>query len=123
MADPRTRFLIPLLILAGAAALYGQGPFQTREPPLADESDRGVEHVKGRFDPDEPVQRAEHRVPGGPAPATLPGEILKTPGVVPAQYTRVVAAPAGELPTPVVTLNIEGSDVAPTGQAVIYKLH
>ncbi|HKB01678.1 MAG TPA: hypothetical protein VKD90_05630 [Gemmataceae bacterium] len=119
MPDPRTRFLLPLVLIAGTAALYAQGPFQTREPPLADEVDPA--EVKGRFDPDEPVQRAQHTTPGT-APATLPGEILTTPGVVPAQYTRVVA-PAGELPTPVVTLNIDGNEAAPTGQPVVYKLH
>src|SRR5262245_58613781 len=119
MPDPRTRFLLPLVLIAGTAALYAQGPFQTREPPLADEVDPA--EVKGRFDPDEPVQRHQHTTPGT-APATLPGEILTTPGVVPAQYTRVVA-PAGELPAPVVTLNIEGNEAAPTGQPVVYKLH
>jgi uncharacterized repeat protein (TIGR01451 family) len=115
MAYPRTRFLVPLLVIAGAAALYAQGPFQTREPPLADDGDRM--QVKGPSAPDESVQRAQHL-----APATLPGEILTDPHVVPAQYTQVVG-PVGELPTPLVTLNIEGSDVAPTGQAVVYKLH
>ncbi|MBO0697600.1 MAG: DUF11 domain-containing protein, partial [Zavarzinella sp.] len=118
MAYPRARLLIPVLVIAAGAALYAQGPVQTREPPLADDADRA--EAKGRFDPDEPVQRAEHVVPAGPA--TVPGEVLSRPGVVPAQYTRAVI-PAGELPTPLVTLNIEGSEVASTGQAVIYKLH
>ena len=66
------------------------------------------------FDPDaDDVRPAQHVVP-----ADLPGTILTGP-VVPAAYEE----PAGELPTPTVTLNIEGSDVAPTGQAVVYKLH
>jgi uncharacterized repeat protein (TIGR01451 family) len=120
MPYPRTRFLIPIVVIAGAAALYAQGPFQTREPPLADEVDPA--QAKGRFDPDEPVQRAQHMIPAGTAPATLPPELLSTPGVVPAQYTQVVT-PVGELPTPVVTLNIEGSEAAATGQPVVYKLH
>jgi uncharacterized repeat protein (TIGR01451 family) len=120
MPYPRTRFLLPLALIAGTAALYAQGPFQTREPPFADDVDPA--EVKGRFDPDEPIQRAQHVVPAGGAPSTLPREILATPGVVPAQYTRVVV-PAGELPTPVVTLNIDGNEAAPTGQPVVYKLH
>jgi uncharacterized repeat protein (TIGR01451 family) len=116
MAYPAPRFLLPVLITAAAGLLYAQVPFQTREPPLAD--DPGVEQAKGRFDPDEPIQRAEH---ANPAPRTLPSDLIGTPDVVPAGYGQVIA-PAGDLPTPVVTLNIEGTNVAPSGQTVAYKL-
>ena len=40
---------------------------------------------------------------------------------IPLRHARPVL-PAGELPTPVVTLNIEGSEVTPSGQPVVYKL-
>ena len=115
MAYPRSRLLLPVLVLTAAAGVYAQGPFQTREPPYADGTRPA--HARGRFDPDEPVRQAQHTVPG-----TLPTELLTTPGVVPIQYTQVVG-PAGELPTPVVTLHIEGTEATPTGQPVIYKLH
>jgi uncharacterized repeat protein (TIGR01451 family) len=119
MVYPRTRIIIPLILLVSAASTLGQAPaapFQSREPPFA-----GDVLPRGRFDPDETaIERVQHTTPIVP-PRTLPGEVVDTPGVLPAQYTRVVA-PAGELPTPVVTLNIEGTDVSPTGQAVLYKL-
>src|SRR5262245_21704286 len=116
MAYPAPRFLLPILITTAAGFLYAQVPFQTREPPLADEI--GVEQAKGRFDPDDPIKRVEHVTP---APRTLPSELIGSPDVVPAQYAQVIAPP-GELPTPVVTLNIEGNNVAPSGQPVAYKV-
>jgi uncharacterized repeat protein (TIGR01451 family) len=107
MADPRSR-LVVLVALVGSA-VYAQGPFETREPPFADG--------------DEPVRLAQYTTTAAPpaTPSRLPGELLG-PGVFPAQYTRV-GSPAGELPTPVVTLHLEGSETTPTGQPVLYKLH
>ncbi|HKA06012.1 MAG TPA: hypothetical protein VKD71_02060, partial [Gemmataceae bacterium] len=108
MAYPAPRFLLPLFLIAAAGLLYAQGPFQTREPPLADEY--RIDQAKGMIDPDDPgVKRAEHVAPVGP-PRSLPSDLTDTPDVSPAAYTQIVAPP-GELPTPVVTLNIEGNDV------------
>jgi len=119
MAYPAPRFLLPLLLVTAAGLLYAQGPFQTREPPLADEY--RIEQAKGMIDPDDPgVNRVEHLAPGA-IPRSLPSDLTGTSDLSPAGYTQVVA-PAGELPTPVVTLNIEGNDVAPSGQTVGYKL-
>ena len=119
MAYPAPRSLLPLLLTAVAGLLYAQGPFQTREPPLADEYK--VEQAKGMIDPDDPgIKRVEHVAPGA-IPRSLPSDLTGTPDVSPAGYTQIVAPP-GELPTPVVTLNIEGNDVAPSGQTVSYKL-
>ena len=107
------------LLLLVSSPLFAQVPVgfpaQSREPPLADE--RPV-RVRGGYDPDESsdVRPAEHVVPAGPA--TLPGELLTTPVVIPAAYIE----PAGQLPTPQVTLDVEGSDVSASGQTVVYKL-
>ncbi|HJZ90771.1 MAG TPA: NEW3 domain-containing protein [Gemmataceae bacterium] len=124
MGHPRARFVVPFLLLVGTVAALGQQiprfPGQTREPPLADDSEDIVQ-ARGQIDPDNPttIRPADHVVPAGPA--LLPGSVVN-PGVVPAQYTGTYV-PGGEIPTPVVTLNIEGSDVSPTGQPVVYKLH
>ena len=45
MAYPAPRFLLPFLLIAVAGLLHAQVPFQTREPPLADEYK--VEQSKG----------------------------------------------------------------------------
>src|SRR5262245_40461432 len=124
MAYPRLRFLLPLLLVLGAGFTMGPPPVgfptQSREPPLADDVIEAV-RADGRFDPDDPhpIERTQYIVPATGAPRTLPGEL--SDGVVPVQYTQPIAV--GELPTPLVTLNIEGNDVSPSGQAVIYKLH
>lgn len=115
-------------------------PFETREPPFADKDDV-VEAprklpIQNGFDPDEPavIKRAEFTTPGGttfppPNPMPLPGPVVIGGGplnimptnIVPVAGTEI-ATPAGEIPTPYVTLNIEGADVSPSGQAVIYRL-
>jgi uncharacterized repeat protein (TIGR01451 family) len=124
MGHPRARFVVPFLLLAGTVAALGQQiprfPGQTREPPLADESE-DILQARGQHDPDNPttIRPADHVIPAGPA--LLPGSVVN-PGIVPAQYTGTYV-PGGEIPTPIVTLNIEGSDVSPTGQPVVYKLH
>src|SRR5207344_2762262 len=111
--------LILVVLAATAGLMHAQPPFQTREPPLAD--DVAVEQVKGQIDPDAPeIKRADHDTPRT-IPRALPSDLVGSGDVVPAAYTQVVG-PAGELPTPAVTLNIEGSDVAPSGQTVVYKL-
>jgi uncharacterized repeat protein (TIGR01451 family) len=67
------------------------------------------------FDPDadDDIRQADHTVP-----SPLPGELLTTPTVIPAQYTET----AGSLSTPIVTLNIEGSEAVSINQPVTYKL-
>lgn len=96
------------LLLAGTAAL-AQDPAQTREPPYAD----GVVPAGGRYDPDEDVVPAQYVVPGG-----IAGPVRGTPVAVSPVYT----GPFAELPTPSVTLDIEGTSVSPSGQTVVYKL-
>jgi len=120
MLNPRVRYSIALLFILGVGNLYAQGPNQSREPPLADEVE--VEQAKGRFDPDEAsgIQQAQNLVPAT-SPKVLPGGLVEPSGVIQAAGTQVIV-PAGELPTPVVTLDVEGSEVSPSGQAVIYKL-
>lgn len=126
MRYPRTRFLILFVLIAGAGTILGQAPvrepFQSREPPYADDVETAA--VKGQVDPDDAaIERVERRAPAGAdAPRPLPKKVASSDNVVPVQYTQV-AMPAGELPTPVVTLNVEGSDVSPSGQAVVFKLH
>lgn len=128
MLYSRTRLLVALLLAAGGMPLLAQvplgRPFQSAEPPFAD--DVTPAEAKGRFDPDEPsdIRRVQNVVPAGPVelPRSLPGDLTGQPTIIPAAGAEVIA-PAGELPTPLVTLNVEGSDVAPSGQAVIYKLH
>jgi uncharacterized repeat protein (TIGR01451 family) len=119
MVHPRARVRFAILFVVFAGSALGQapaGPLQSREPPFADDV-----LPRGGFDPDEAaIERVQHTTPVVP-PRSLPGEVVETPGLVPAQHARVVA-PAGELPTPVVTLNVVGNDVSPTGQAVLYKL-
>jgi uncharacterized repeat protein (TIGR01451 family) len=122
MRYPRTRLLIPLILVAGAGTILAQAPFQTREPPYADEVEAAA--AKARADSDDSgVERAERRAPAGApgSPRPLPGAVAD-PSVTPAQYSQV-ATPAGELPTPVVTLNVEGSDVTASGQPVIFKIY
>ncbi|MSR54539.1 MAG: DUF11 domain-containing protein [Gemmataceae bacterium] len=120
MLNPRTRFSITLLLILGVGNLYAQGPNQSREPPLADEVE--VEQAKGRFDPDKasPIRQAQNLVPAT-VPNLLPGGLVEPFGVVQTSGTQVVV-PAGDLATPVVTLDVEGSEVSPSGQAIIYKL-
>ena len=120
MQYPRTRCSIALLLVLGFGNLYAQGPNQSREPPLADEVE--VEQAKGRFDPDEAsgIQQAQNLVPAT-TPKVLPNGLVEPSGIVQAAGTQVVV-PAGELPTPVVTLDVEGNEISPSGQAVIYKL-
>jgi uncharacterized repeat protein (TIGR01451 family) len=120
MAHP-VRSLASLALLACAGLALGQPRRgESPEPPLADPTQ--VYPAGGQHDPDErPVERVQHIVPGAPTPARLPRAVAD-PEVVPAQYNRPVVLPAGELPTPVVTLNIEGSQVVPSGQPVVYKL-
>lgn len=113
------RSLAPLVLLlcAGLAAAQPRRG-ESREPPLADETQ--VVAAGGKFDPDElPVVRAQAVIPLA-APATLPLAVVD-PEVLPAAYTGPVQ-PAGELPTPVVTLTVKGSEVTPSGQPVVYKL-
>src|SRR5262245_45874288 len=104
MDVPRATLLFPLLLASGALLGQEPGPFpiQTREPPLADE--RPAARAGGWFDPDEDtdVRPADHVVPAGPA--NLPGGVLGGPVIVPAQYV----GPTGTLPTPQVTLDVEG---------------
>jgi uncharacterized repeat protein (TIGR01451 family) len=126
MLPTRTRLLVALVLAVGtpllAQAPIGR-PVQSPEPPFADEVLPA--EARGRFDPDEPaaLERVQHVVPAGPAeaPRSLPGDLADSPVIVPAAASQVVA-PAGDLPTPLVTLDVEGSDVSPTGQAVVYKL-
>ena len=130
MAYP-VRSLASLALLVCAGLAVGQPRRgESAEPPLADANQ--VAPAGGRFDPDErPVERVQHTVPGtatDPSPTRMPAALppaVADPAVVPAQYnyTRPSPRPAGELPTPVVTLNIEGSEVMPSGQPVVYKLH
>jgi uncharacterized repeat protein (TIGR01451 family) len=131
--------------LTATTLLFAQGfrTSETREPPLADPStprllDAGIRSAGGetrKGDPDEndAVRQADFTVPPLVAPSrpvtpgTLPGSVggstggLIAPETIPVQYTTP-ATYAGELPTPMVTLVIEGYDVAPTGQEVAYKL-
>ena len=104
----RTLFLLTVA-LAGSLLV-------AQEPVRVDHPEAKVMPARRVVDPDEEddVRPAQHVVP-----ATLPGEVMTGPVIVPAQYTE----PAGGLPTPVVTLDIEGSDVTATGQPVVYKLH
>lgn len=108
MRFPRTPlWLVPVLLggLLLAQEPVGGPPKDARRMP-----------ARRAFDPDadDAVRPAGHVVP-----ADLPGELETGPVVLPAQFTE----PAGELATPAVTLNIEGGDVSPTGQPVVYKLH
>src|SRR4051812_758854 len=103
----RIAFLLPAALAGGL--LVAQEP--ASPPPGAEFKQMPARRA---FDPDAGEIRPAEPV----VPAELPGAIV-TGAVVPAAYTE----PAGELSTPTVTLNIEGSDVAPTGQAVVYKLH
>jgi uncharacterized repeat protein (TIGR01451 family) len=106
MAYPR--YLVLAVVAIAAGTLCGQLPTQSREPPLADDPE--VVQVRGQTDPDDVVP-----------PAKLPGDLNTTPGIITVGANEVIA-PAGALPTPAVTLDIEGNDVSPTGQAVVYKL-
>ena len=120
------RFLILFILIAGTGSLLGQGPvrqaFQTREPPYANDVDSASAKRSTNAN-DVGVQQAQHLAPAGAdGPRTLPAGLTAPGGVTPVQYTQVVA-PASQIPTPVVTLNIEGSDVSPSGQAVVYKLY
>ncbi|WP_162136328.1 NEW3 domain-containing protein [Zavarzinella formosa] len=133
----RLSALAALLAWVVTNSLSAQQPgFQTREPPFAGKDDTPEPAklpaiVRGGYDPDEAggVRQAEFTVPGATTnPAPLPGAMsgvpvrVMPPSVVkPAGGTEILL-PAGELPTPTVTLNIEGADVSPSGQAVIYKL-
>jgi uncharacterized repeat protein (TIGR01451 family) len=124
MRNPRLRFIIPLVLIAGAGTILAQvpvrEPFQSREPPFADD----VEAVgaKGRVDPDASgIEQAQHLAPTV-SPRQIPAGVGSPAGVIAGQ-SPVAASPAGELPTPVVTLNVEGNDITPSGQAVVYKLH
>ncbi|HEX3151009.1 MAG TPA: DUF11 domain-containing protein [Gemmataceae bacterium] len=109
--------------LIASSPLLGQGPVlvpvESREPPLASDL---PDRLGGGFDPDESseVRPAQYVVPGRPltSPGLLPGELSSGTVVVPAGYTEA----AGGLPTPQVTLDVEGSDVAATNQTVVYKL-
>ena len=117
----------------------GMQPFQTREPPFAGKDDtpepaKLPAMVRGGYDPDEqPILRqAQFTTPGDTTnPQPLPGMLDANPvrvmppsGVMPVagELLLPAGAPAGELPTPLVSLNIEGADVSPSGQAVIYKI-
>src|SRR5262245_28633213 len=79
MGHPRARFVVPFVLLAGSVAALGQQfprfPGQTREPPLADESEE-ILQARGEHDPDNPttIRPAEHVVPAGPA--MLPGSVV-----------------------------------------------
>jgi len=98
---------------------------ETVEPPLANPS-KGTKPSK--FDPDENsgIKPAQYIVPGTPVvlpstPTPLPGSVINSGGV-PGVVTVGESVPYEVLPAPHVTLNIEGSNDAPTGQAVTYKL-
>ena len=110
MRYPRTLFL--LVIALFGSFLVAQEPVRV-EPPYPDAK---VMPARRTFDPDadEEVRQAQHVVP-----ARLPGEVIAGPSIIPTAHTE----PAGGLATPYVTLDIEGSDVAATGQSVVYKLH
>ena len=113
-------------------------PFQTREPPFAGKDDTPEPAklpgavVRGGFDPDEPsdLKQAQYTTPGATTnPQPLPGAFKEMPvrvapdasGVIPVAGAELLL-PTGELPTPVVTLNVEGADVSPSGQAVVYRI-
>jgi uncharacterized repeat protein (TIGR01451 family) len=121
MRFPLGRLIFALLL--ASSPLLGQVPVfvpvESREPPFADEL---PDRARGGYDPDESseVRAAQYVVPGRPltSPGLLPGGLSTGPIVVPAGYTEV----AGSLPTPQVTLDVEGSDVAATNQTVVYKL-
>jgi uncharacterized repeat protein (TIGR01451 family) len=101
MHVPRTALLLAAALAGGL--LVAEEPIDAKRMPA-----RRVE------DTDNAVRPAQHVVP-----ADLPGEVVGGPVILPAAYTE----PAGELPVPSVTLNIEGTDVTATGQPVVYKLH
>ena len=119
---PRIAVLSFALLAGGTAQAQNVGPAESREPPLAGTED--VTPAKGGSDTDDPpgVKQAEHRVPAAPPPSLLPAPILSPTGdLLPAAFTEGPGS-AGDLPTPVVTLNVEGSEISPSGQPVIYKL-
>lgn len=110
-------FSVRLTLLVGlfaAGLAVAQPPFQSEEPPFAGKDttpDPLPASVRNGFDPDEPdrVKQAQF---------TTPGPVR----VMPPNGAAELMTPAGDLPTPVVTLNVEGADVSPSGQAVVYKL-
>ncbi len=122
MTDSLRLTLVVSLLAYGVTV--AQRPFQTAEPPFAGKDttpDVLPAAVRGGYDPDEPerVKSAQFTTPGlATSPAPLPGTV----NVMPAAGAVEILAPAGDLPTPLVTLNIEGADVSPSGQAVVYKL-
>src|SRR5262245_43297726 len=99
----RTSFLLAAVLSGGL--LVGQEPAGAPLPPIKDAKQMPARRAFDP-DPDDEVRPAQHVVP-----ADLPGEVVTGP-VVPAAHTE----PAGDLPTPAVTLDIEGGDVSPTGQ-------
>lgn len=120
-----------------SAQQMGTIPFQTREPPFAGKDDTpepallpaGV--LRKSFDPDEQsdVKQAQFTTPGAttnppPAPGTYsPMPSRGSPNGVGGQIGGAeLLLPAGELPTPVVSLDVEGSEVSPSGQAVVYRI-
>ena len=119
-----------LLLLVGVGPLFGQyaPPIQTREPPFAEE-EPAVKTAGGKFDPDETNVIKPAQFVGGVVPKKMP--LAETPVPLPSPILgnglvtiggNEVVMPAGELPTPLVVLNIEGSDAAPTEQPIVYKL-
>ncbi len=125
MRYPSTRYLVLSVLVAGAGLGLAQvpvgRPFQSPEPPYADDVDTAS--VKAQVGAkDNGIEQASRRAPASAdGPRSLPSTVTDPSGVVPVQYTRV-ATPASEIPTPVVTLNIEGNNVSPSGQPVIYKI-
>ena len=121
MRIPIARLIFAILV--AGSPVFGQTPMylpvETREPPLADDLRDGA---RGGYDPDESsdIRPIQYVVPGRPltSPGLLPGGLARNPTAMPAGYTEAV----GTLPTPQVTLDVEGSDVAATGQTVVYKL-
>lgn len=116
----RTR-LVMFTLLMVVAPTFAQR--ETREPPLADD----VLPAKAVTASDAPsvVRPAQHLESVGPGslPPAITGPVVLPGGgsmVIPAAYP---ATPVGELPTPLVTLNVEGVDVSTSGQPVVYKLH
>jgi uncharacterized repeat protein (TIGR01451 family) len=106
MRASRTPLLVAVALAGGLLVAQEPGPL----PPL------DAKRMPRRMtdpDADDEVRPAQHVVP-----ADLPGEVFTGPVIVPAAYAEA----AGDLPTPAVTLNIEGTDVSATGAAVVYKL-
>src|SRR5947209_9425160 len=106
------RLPLCLALFLTALPLFAQGPSQSEEPPLADPS---VVPAVGSFATDEapPIRPVQ-----GISPAPVAGGTRATPIVI--TGTPVYGS---ELPTPAVSLDVEGNGTIATGQPVVYKLY